>query len=231
MKRSLFRMLALTAFMTPLFSQASGILPSSSVVVVEEDTGEATMTVRNTDSKPLLLVTTLKEVDGDRGNILQVSPPAVRVEGGKTQTVRFFLTNKTPLKTEHLRRVTFEGVAPKNKGQNVVQVNISQNLPVVIRPAGLARDNAPWKRLSWSFRNGALTVANNSPYVVRLSQSVQSLPDKRNWEMGQSYILPSQTLTLKADGKGRPAAPEKVRLSPATTWGFSVDTFEAPVTR
>ncbi|HDS4947737.1 fimbrial protein [Klebsiella aerogenes] len=231
MKRSLFRMLALTAVMTPLFCQASGILPSSSVVVVEEETGEATMTVRNTDSKPLLLVTTLKEVDGDRGNILQVSPPAVRVEGGKNQTVRFFLTNKTPLKTEHLRRVIFEGVSPKNKGQNVVQVNISQNLPVVIRPAGLARDNAPWKRLSWSFRNGALTVVNKSPYVVRLSQSVQSLPDNRNWEMGQSYILPSQTLTLKADGKDRPTAPEKVRLSPATTWGFSVDTFEAPVIR
>lgn len=225
----MFSLFIFTTLFIPFSSAfASGMLPSTSVVVIEEDSGEATMTLRNTSKTPLLLVTTLKEVEGDKGNIIQVSPPAIRVESGKTQTVRFFLTNKTPLKTEHLRRVTFEGIPPKNKGQNTVSVNVSQNLPVVIRPAGLARNNAPWKLLKWTYSKGELQVTNSSPYVVRMSQSVTSLPDNNVWDMKQNYILPSQTLRLVP--KGTSVAPQKVRLSPATTWGFSAEDWNAPVT-
>nr|WP_154324370.1 fimbria/pilus chaperone family protein [Pantoea sp. 201603H] len=210
---------------------ATGVLPATSVVVLEENTREAVITITNTDKEPVLLLTTLEGIPADSEDIVQVSPPAIRVEGGKKQTVRFILTSTSPLKTERLRRVIFEGVPPKTKSDNRVQVNITQNLPVVIRPAGLARNNAPWKLLEWSYRNGQLTVSNPSPYVVRLAQMVQTRPDNTPWQLGQTYILPAETLTLSRQGGTPPASPQQVHISPATTWGFSVDSWDAPLAR
>lgn len=213
----------------PFYSFASGILPETSVVVVEESEGEAVMNLKNTDNTPLLLLTTIKNIPQDPEGLLQVSPPAIRVDGGKTQTVRFFLTNKSLLKTERLKRVVFEGVPPKAKGANTVQVNISQNLPVIIRPAGLAKNYAPWKLLEWSYLSSTLQVKNNSPYVVRMAQTVQTRPDNTTWDLQRTYVLPGESLQLEPQSPPPASAPQLVRISPATTWGYTVETWDAPL--
>jgi P pilus assembly chaperone PapD len=212
-------------------SWATGMIPESSVVILEESDGETSMNVTNTDSSPMLLTTAIKPIDGDSEKLLLVSPPAIRVEGGKVQKVRFMLSSKTPLKTERLRRVVFSGIPPQNKGKNEVRMSVSQNLPVLIRPAGLARDDAPWKRLSWKMNGGSLTVSNDSPYVVRLAQGVQTLPDNGQWMLPQSYILPGEHITLQTKDGKKGGAAQQVRISPATTWGYSVDTFDAPLAK
>lgn len=74
-------------------------------------------------------------------------------------------------------------------------------------------------------------VSNNSPYVVRLGASVQTLPDTTHWMLPNTYVLPGQNLTLKPDGKIKPGRSAQVRISPATTWGFSVNTYDAPLSR
>lgn len=213
-------------------AQATGVLPESSVVIVEEGDGEGAINLQNTDSFPVLLLTTLQNIEQDTEKLLVVTPPAARVEPGKTQRVRFMLTAKTPLKTERLKRVVFEGVPPQEKDKNVVRMTVRQNLPVIIRPAGLARDEAPWKRLIWSLKGGVLSVNNPSAYVVRLGQAVTTLPDQATWMLPHTYVLPGQQLTLTRQGKRGEAtagAVGKVRISPATTWGFTVDSYEAPL--
>lgn len=210
--------------------QATGMLPESSVVIVEQDEGEGAINLKNTDNFPVLLITTLQDIDQDHEKLLLVTPPAARVEPGKTQRVRFILTRKEPLKTERLRRVVFEGVPPQEKDKNVLRMTVRQNLPVIIRPAGLARDEAPWKQLKWSLNAGVLSVSNPSPYVVRLGQGVTTLPDQQSWMLPHAYVLPGQQLTLTAQNtrKGTGAA-SQVRLSPATTWGFTVNSYTAPL--
>ncbi|CAI1242624.1 fimbria/pilus chaperone family protein [Serratia fonticola] len=213
-------------------TKATGVLPESSVVIVEEGDGEGSINLQNTDSSPVLLLTTLQNIEQDTESLLVVSPPAARVEPGKTQRVRFMLTTKTPLKTERLKRVVFEGVPPQEKDKNVVHMTVRQNLPVIIRPAGLARDEAPWKRLIWSLKGGKLSVSNPSAYVVRLGQGVTTLPDQSSWMLPYTYVLPGQQLTLARQAKRGDASvhtASKVRLSPATTWGFTVDSYEAPL--
>ncbi|MFR9702392.1 fimbria/pilus chaperone family protein [Aeromonas sanarellii] len=210
-------------------SNATGVLPSTSVVVLEESEREAVITITNTDSKPVLLLTTLEDIPEDKENILQISPPAIRVDGGKKQTVRFLLTSTRPLQTERLRRVIFEGVPPKEKGGNRVQVSITQNLPIIIRPESLPRNNAPWKLLKWRFHNGKMTVSNPSSYVVRLAQSVLSLPGKKRWNLSRTYILPSETLALTPENSANATNEQQIRISPATTWGFSVESWDAPL--
>lgn len=214
----------------PVMADATGMVPETSVVIVEAQDGEATMNVKNTDSTPMLLTTTIQDIGQDQEKLLLVSPPAIRVDGGKTQKVRFMLINKQPLKTERLRRVIFNGIPPQNKGKNEVRMSISQNLPVLIRPAGLARDEAPWKRLDWKVAGDKLTVSNDSPYVVRLAQGVKTLPGNVTSTLLQSYILPGQHLTLTTPAGQSLAGATQVRISPATTWGYSVNTYDAPLT-
>lgn len=225
-----FSSLRYGALVLSLFSTtalASGVVPDSSVVIVEGADGEGSINVKNTDPYPVLLLTQLENIPEDSESLLTVTPPAARVEPGKSQSVRFLLTTKTPLKTERLKRVTFEGVPPQQKGKSEVRMTVRQNLPVIIRPAELARDEAPWKHLVWQLVGKVLTVSNPSAYVVRLSQGVQTLPGNSIWMLPNSYVLPGQTLTLKQNGNKAPSSDTQVRISPATTWGFSVDHYDA----
>lgn len=227
---STLRTAALCLLFTTATTHASGVVPETSVIIVEESDGEGAINLKNTDNFPVLLLTTLLDVADDKGNLLTVTPPAARVEPGKTQRVRFMLTDKTPLKTERLKRVVFEGVPPQKKNENEVRMTIRQNLPVIIRPAGLAREPSPWERLTWSKSGNDLKVTNPSPYVVRLSQKVNTLPGNGEWMLPEAYVLPGQTLILKHSGAKTASGMTQVTLYPATTWGFSVASYTAPVT-
>lgn len=227
---STLRAAALCLLFTAATTHATGMVPETSVIIVEESDGEGAINLKNTDSFPVLLLTTLLNVEDDKSNLLTVTPPAARVEPGKVQRVRFMLTDKTPLKTERLKRVVFEGVPPQKKNENKVRMTIRQNLPVIIRPAGLAREQKPWERLVWSKSGSDLKVTNPSPYVVRLSQKVTTLPSNDEWMLPEAYLLPGQTLSLKPNGAKTTSGMTQVTLYPATTWGFSVASYTAPVT-
>lgn len=213
------------------FASASGMVPETSVVIVEQSDGEGSINLKNTDSFPVMLITTLQNTQDDKARLLTVTPPAARVDPGKSQRIRFMLTNPEPLKTERLERVLFEGIPPQQKNSSQVRMTVTQNLPVLIRPAGLARDSAPWKHLTWKKQGSNLVVSNTSPYVVRLAQGVQTLPDNARWMLPATYVLPGQTFTLKADGGHASNSANQVRISPASTWGYSVDTYNAPLTQ
>lgn len=229
---SLFKICAAALCLSSGASHAAGILPETSVVVVEQGEGESAINVTNTDDFPVLMLTTLENIKGDDETLLAITPPATRVEPGKTQRVRFIMTTDKPLATERLKRVIFEGVPPASKGNtSQLRMTVRQNLPLIIRPAGLEKDHAPWKRLTWQQQGNSLTVSNPSAYVVRLAQAVQTLPDNTLWTLPDSFILPGQKLTLTPD-KGKTAGQaSKVRISPATTWGYSVDIYDAELKR
>lgn len=212
-------------------AQAAGVVPDSSIVIVEEGDNEGAINVTNTDNWPVLMLTTLQDIPEDAEKLLMVTPPAARVEPGKTQRVRFMLNSKQPLKTERLKRVTFEGIPPVQKGKNEVRMTVRQNLPVLIRPAGLAKEPAPWTKLTWEIKGKTLVVSNPSPYVVRIGQTVQTIPDNTAWTLPQTYVLPGQTFTMTLPNGKAPPSSRMVRLSPATTWGFAVDTYDAVLTR
>lgn len=149
-----------------------------------------------------------------------------RVDAGQTQQLRFMLTQDAPLHTERLKRVIFEGIPPASIMQDKVQLIVSQNLPVIIHPADLPRNDTPWTGLRWSIENGKLIVRNPGRYVVRLEQRVELLPSGGKAELPRTYILPDDRLEA-ALPPGPQAAASAVRLYPATVYGFSVDWYDA----
>lgn len=220
----------LSGMLAAMPARADGMLPETSVVIVYEEKGEASINVKNSDPRPSLLHVTLQDIPEDPEPLLFVTPPVSRVEAGENQLVRFILRHTGQLKTQRLKRVVFEGLQPKNKlepGRATVAVNIRQNLPVILHPEGLPMNREPWKGLTWSIAQGELVVRNDTPYVVRMGQQVHLLPMMTPVNLPAAYVLPGtgHALPLPA-GAG---AATSVRISPATVYGFAVDTYDAPL--
>lgn len=209
---------------------ANGVKPQTSVVIINEADGEGTISVKNTDATPVLLYSKLQNIPEDKVSLLVITPPMARLEGGQDQLVRFVLKEPAPLKTERLERVLFEGIPTVSKGSSAqpkVTVVIRQNLPVIIHPRGLPVNDSPWQLLKWSAQDGHLIVRNDSAYVVRLAQKVQLLPQQMLVNLPKTYVLPGETLTL--DAPSSMAASDKVRLFPASVYGYAVPNYEAPL--
>jgi P pilus assembly chaperone PapD len=217
------------ALLLTIQAQADGMVPNTSVVIVDEADGEASVSVTNTDANLALLHVTLEDIEEDREPLVFVTPPLARVEASKTQLVRFILQTEKPLVTQRLKRVIFEGI-PQGKpeaqaGQARVGVTVRQNLPVILHPKGLAPNRTPWTDLQWSLQDGQLNVRNDTPYVVRLGQEVQLLPSAGLAMLPKTYVLPGEHISIKAPV----GAATQVRFQPATVYGFAVPHYEAPI--
>ncbi len=214
---------------------ADGMKPDKSIVIVSTDPKHPTkMTVTNTGGTEDLLLVDILPIDEDTADIVRVSPASgtssVKPDG--TQQVTFTAVEQVQDETkQRLRRVVFEGAKgtpSRTTKRNEVGVSVRQNLPLIIHPSKLPLEREPWKRLQWVEHNGELTVKNDSPYVVRLSQEFESLPSKTVMGLSRSYVLPGARLTMKRPA--RAAHDTEVRIHPATVYGYQTDHFEAPIT-
>lgn len=208
---------------------AEGMMPESTVVLVDEADREASIKVTNSDKVAGILHVRLVDIPEDPEPLLVVTPPVARVEAGQQQLVRFILTGEA-LKTQRLKRVIIEGLPAAadqvGEGANVT-VNMRQNLPVILHPIGLAEERQPWTQLALSVEADQLLVANPSPYVVRLAQGIELLPSSTRLQLPRSYVLPGETLKLYLP---KPAAGDStVRLHPSTLYGFAAPDYDAPL--
>ncbi|MFJ3371798.1 fimbria/pilus chaperone family protein [Pseudomonas sp. NPDC086251] len=217
------------ALLLSIQAQADGMVPNTSVVIVNEADGESSVTVTNTDASLALLHITIENIAEDSESLVFVTPPLSRVEASKTQLVRFILQSEKPLLTQRLKRVIFEGI-PQGKsateaGHARVGVTVRQNLPLIMHPKGLAPNRTPWTDLQWSLQGDQLTVSNDTPYVVRMAQELHLLPAATAAMLPKTYVLPGERISV-AVPKGEVT---QVRFQPATVYGFAVPHYEAPV--
>lgn len=204
------------------------MLPETTVVVLYEEQGEATINIKNTDAAPALLHSVVENVPEDLEPLLIVTPPITRVEAGETQLVRFISTLQEPLKTQRLKRVTFEGIPQARVGGGAtIGITLRQNLPLILHPRGLPVHHSPWELLKWRRAGERLTVHNDSAYVVRLAPEVQLLPQGVLATLPRTYVLPGEALTLKVEGSLEGVA--GVEIHPATIYGFSADSHRASI--
>jgi P pilus assembly chaperone PapD len=202
--------------------------PETTVVILNEEDGEATLNIKNTDPGPALLHSAIENIPEDQEPLLIVTPPITRVEASDTQLVRFISTAKVPLKTQRLKRVSFEGIPQaRTPGGATIGITLRQNLPLILHPKGLPKHDAPWQLLTWKREGDRLRVHNDSAYVVRMSLEVQLHPQAQVGTLPRTYILPGEVLTVAAAGSL--ASVVAVEFQPATVYGFTVGSYRAPV--
>lgn len=209
-------------------ANAAGMVPETTLLVIDESTHSGVMNVKNTDTFPALLYTTIIDLPDDSGVKLNVTQPVVRVEPGQQQQLRFIMESAQPLTVEHLKRVTFEGIPPKSTDKHMkIGFNLRQDLPVLIRPKNLPVVTDAWKLLEWSGSGQHFTVKNPSAYVVRMAQNVTFLPSNAEGKLKKTYILPGETLDVSVP---KNLSNEKsVRFYPASRYGIEVPSFTAPL--
>lgn len=206
---------------------ADGMVPETPLLLINTESKGATLNVSNTDGHPSLLYTSIVDLPDDKGPRVIATQPVTRVDGGKTQQLRFLLLTPEPLKVEHLKRLHLEGIPPKTKGKSQLTFNIRQDIPVLIHPSELPVIPDPWTALRLSISGSTLTVKNDSPYVVRMSDQLQTLPSKTPLKFGKTYLLPGQTLSMTA---GRSLASDRqVTMYPVSRYGVPVPPYTADV--
>lgn len=65
---------------------AEGMVPETSLLIIDEATHSGTINVKNTDSHPSLLYTNVVDLPDDTGLKLIATQPVVRLELGKVRT-------------------------------------------------------------------------------------------------------------------------------------------------
>lgn len=236
MKHSLHRLpsLALLSLLgLHTLASASGMQPDAPLLLMSQKTNTAQMGLTNTDDEPLLLLTTLVDVPGSKGAAVYALPAVTRVEPNRRQIVRFVIDdNEAPLKVQQLKRVRFEGIPTvKGGGTGKLTTTIRQDIPVIISPAGLEQDPAPWAKLQLRWTDQQLTLSNPSPFVVRLSQAVMLLPGNVSLNiLPRTYILPGESFSVAVPG-GIADSVKQLRLFPASLYGIDVPPFDAPLER
>ncbi|MFV7425494.1 fimbria/pilus chaperone family protein [Stenotrophomonas geniculata] len=205
-------------------ASADGVVPESSVLIVDEATGEGTMVVRNTDPTAVLLYTTIVNIAEDPEDLVVATPPMARLESGQSQLVRFMLTNKSPLTTQRLKRVTFEGIPFARGADNQVRTTFRQDIPMIIQPRTLEKLRDPWTKLTTSVEGDQLRLCNDSGYVVRLAQKVRLDSNDLVLPLPKTYLLPGEHVELAIPARSA-AATGTVTLWPATVYGYAAGSY------
>ncbi|QLK62939.1 fimbria/pilus periplasmic chaperone [Enterobacteriaceae bacterium Kacie_13] len=211
----------------PSLSHATGMVPETTVLLIDEAEGGGSMNVKNTDDKAALLYTTIQETDGssNKGAMLVATQPIVRLEAGQTQRVRFVLNTTAPLQVEQYKRVIFEGIPQaKAVGKKQITTTIRQNLPVIIHPKGLPEFTTPWEKLEWKAQGNVLKVTNPSAYVVRMSPQVVTQPSNVSGSFDKTFILPGETLTVNLKSS---TSDKQVKMFPSSRFGFEAGSYVA----
>lgn len=210
------------SFLSVASTFAAGMKPEVSVLFLDDQNREATITVQNTDSSTALLHSSLQTIPEDRENKLIVTPQLARVEGGKKQQVRVVLKDGVKLDKQKMQRINFISVPQDDGKKNRARVLVGQNIPVIISPANLPVNTTPWTGLTFQRSGSSVKIDNPTPYIVRLTKQVDLLPGKQSVELPKTYILPGETMTLPAAGNVK-----SVRLHPVTRYGILTAPFEA----
>jgi P pilus assembly chaperone PapD len=207
---------------------AAGMVPETSVVLVNAGDGEGSINVTNTDEQTVLLYTSLENLPEDPEELLFVTSPINRVEAGEKQLVRFVLQMDQPLTTQRFKRAIFEGIPPQSSdGQPKIAMTVRQNLPVIISPADLPANHEPWTLLKWEVKGQILTVRNDSRYVVRLNQQFDLIPVGGQLTLPRTYILPGQSDSLVLPTGTALSNETKLRLYPTGLYGSPGAAYEA----
>ncbi len=87
LKSTLFNTLITAALLSASVAvHAEGMVPETSLLIIDEATHSGTINVKNTDSHPSLLYTNVVDLPDDTGLKLIATQPVVRLELGKVRT-------------------------------------------------------------------------------------------------------------------------------------------------
>lgn len=225
MKGFIYRITALFLFSLSINGHATIKLEKIGLFI-NQDKGETTIRIDNIGNYPVLLFSSVAEnslSQQGKDPLFILSPPAARIDPGKSQLVRVMLADPARLDQtrQQMRHLYFQEIPDMGEGENKIKINTRHRVVAIAHPSALAENKQPWQALSWQRIGHALQVKNPSPYVVRLVPSITTLPGKHQLVLEQPYLLPGQTITTrKSDRLTR--IPFRLHYTPISNTGRAI---------
>uniref|UniRef100_UPI00333EBE2B fimbrial biogenesis chaperone n=1 Tax=Castellaniella defragrans TaxID=75697 RepID=UPI00333EBE2B len=211
-----FCALVLAVASVPAFA---AIVISPVRIIYDAAKGEATVRLINESQAPDLVQSWLDTGSSQDARNVEVpfivSPPLVRVDPGKTQTLRIVYSGEPlPQDRESVFWLNVLAAPPQgdaSAGASVMQLSVRTRLKMIYRPAGLSGTaaEAP-SRLTWQLAAGArpvLQVSNPTPHHISFSAvelvsggQVQAVQDPGPIAPFETRELPLPQAAIKSAG-------------------------------
>lgn len=196
-------------------AQASFSLESMGIVL-EEAQGRTNFTIKNTSSEPILLVSKLEDLDGQKfSQSVLVSPPITRIDAGQSQQVNFVLKQGVKLPHEVMLKASFQGVGQAK--DNAARMPVKQSIGMILQPASVNVSKTPWEDLVLHAEGNELVMRNTGKHVVRLASQMQTMPGRETLDLGNYYVMSGEERRFKVK-----ARPDAVNIVPLSRYGFKL---------
>lgn len=186
-------------------------------IVLEENPGRVSFSIRNSSSEPILLATKVEDLDGKGfSKAVLLSPPIARIEAGQSQQVNFVLKPGTTLPHEVMLKASFEGIG--QAVDNSARMPVRQSIGLILQPTSVAVSKTPWDDLQLSLAGERLTIVNAGQHVVRLAPQLMLQPSGKMVTLNNYYLMAGEAQTLAVEGR-----PTSVTITPLSRYGFKQD--------
>jgi len=186
-------------------------------IILDESTGRVNFSVKNTSSEPILLATTVGDLDDKTfSKSVLVSPPIARIEAGQSQQVNFVLKQGTALSHEVMLKASFEGIGQAR--DNSTRIPIRQSISLIVQPKSVGVSKSPWDDLSLTLSGERLVIKNTGLHVIRLAPQLLLLPSKKIVPLDNYFLMAGEEKSVKVEGK-----PAEVEITPLSRYGFKQD--------
>jgi P pilus assembly chaperone PapD len=183
-------------------------------IILEESTGRVNFSVKNTSSEPILLATTVGDLDDKTfSKSVLVSPPIARIEAGQSQQVNFVLKQGAVLSHEVMLKASFEGIGQAR--DNSTRIPIRQSISLIVQPKSVGASKTPWDDLSLTLSGDRLIIKNIGQHVVRLAPQLLLLPSKKVVPLDKYFLMAGEEKSVIVEGR-----PAEVEITPLSRYGF-----------
>lgn len=180
-------------------SATAGIQVGGTRVVYDGARREASISVKNTESKPYVVQAWMDNGDERSGRNVpfSITPPIFRLDGGKESLLRIqYAGQGLPGDRESVLWLNVQEIPPAPEKENVLQIAMRTRIKLFYRPKGLQGEPAQSaSQLRWQVQQvqgeATLVVDNPTPYSVSLG-TVTMLGQQIDGQM----VLPKTKLSL-----------------------------------
>lgn len=153
----------------------AGVVLGNTRLIYPADQKEVTLPLKNTETSQTFLVqSVIENARGEKQENFLVTPPLFVLKPGGENKLRVFLKTLIPMAQdrETLFWMSIKAVpsASRHEEGNFVQFAVTNRIKLLYRPKGLAEpDDAVWKKITLSSRDGGLSISNPTPYYMNIS--------------------------------------------------------------
>lgn len=154
-------------------SAISGVEIGGTRVIYDGRSNQASISVKNPDSKPYLIQSWVSKSDqnDDNDSTFITTPPLFRLEPGTQNSVRMVLNGKNlPGDRESVYWLNIKSIPSSSPdAKNDLLIAVKSKMKLIYRPAELKGDpSLAYQQLQFFNKNGTLMVKNPTPFSVSL---------------------------------------------------------------